>query len=66
MEKLEKYVVYYNTSKQISILSKKMGKYNNWGEFESSLGVHHNDCVFDSIEDAKKYLKNANYIVEAV
>lgn len=62
-----KYVVYYDLKKQVSVIIKTEIKENKYGfGLESHLGIHNRNCVFDTLQDAIKYLRNSNFINEAV
>lgn len=59
---MEKYVVYYDTNKNISVLTKKEITYNEFGKPVSDLGIHNEDCIFNTFDEAKSYLKGSNYV----
>ncbi len=61
---MEKYVIYYDTKKQTTVFTIKEIEYNKFGSPVSNLGIHHKDCVFNTIEELKINLKRKNYTQE--
>ena len=64
---MEKYLVFYDTKNCITTITKcRVIDINKWGYFEvaylDKCGITHRDNIFDNLEQARKYVGQANKI----